>query len=84
MLLIHAGSPDAQKAAAFREALLTAALSPVTRLVWQVGEPAEAVATAAETAGVDLVIAGALDRPAAPNATYVGAVARPLAERARC
>jgi nucleotide-binding universal stress UspA family protein len=31
-----------------------------------------------------LVIAGVLDRPAAANATYVGAVARPLTEQARC
>ena len=84
LLLIHAGSPEAQKEAAFRDALLTAGLSRATRLVWAAGEPAEAVANAAETEGVDLVIAGVLDREAAANATYVGAVARPLAEQARC
>jgi nucleotide-binding universal stress UspA family protein len=85
LLLLHAGTPDPQKEAAFRDALLTARLPPTTRLVWQPGEqPAEAIAAAAETEGADLVIAGVLDRPAAPNATYVGTVARPLAERAGC
>ena len=84
LLLLHAGTPDPQKEAAFRGALLKAGLPPTTRLVWRAGEPAEAIAAAAETEGVDLVIAGAFDRPAAPNATYVGAVARPLAERAGC
>ena len=83
MLLIHAGAPDPQKAAAFRDALLKVGLPPETRLVWRAGEPAEAIAAAAESEGVDLVIAGALDRQAAANAPYVGAVARPLAERAR-
>ena len=84
LLLIHAGFPEAQKEAAFRDALLTAGLSPATQLVWALGEPTEAIAAAAETEGVDLVIAGVLDRQVAANATYVGAVARPLAERARC
>ena len=84
LLLIHAGPPDTQKEAAFRDALLTAGLPATTRLVWQGGEPAEAIAAAAEAEGVDLVITGVLDRPAAPDAPYVGAVARPLAEQARC
>ncbi|MBV9490460.1 MAG: universal stress protein [Verrucomicrobia bacterium] len=84
LLLIHAGAPEAQKEAAFRDALSKVGLSRATRLVWQAGEPAEAVATAAEAEGADLVIAGVLDRPAAADATYVGAVARPLAEQARC
>ena len=84
LLLIHAGPPEAQKEAAFRDALLKVGLSRATRLMWQTGEPAEAIAAAAETEGVDLVIAGVLDRQAAANATYVGAVARPLTEQARC
>ena len=84
LLLLHAGAPEPQKEAAIRDALLTVGLSQATRLVWQAGEPAEAIATAVETEGVDLVIAGVLDHHVDANATYVGAVARPLAERARC
>jgi len=84
LLLIHAGPPDAQKETAFRDALLTMRLPRETRLVWQPGEPADAIAAIADAESVDLVIAGVLDHHAAPNPTYVGAVARPLAEQARC
>jgi hypothetical protein len=84
LLLIHAGVPDAQKEAAFRDALPKAGLSSATRLVWRAGEPAEAISAAAEAEGASLVIAGVLDRPGTTHAMYVGAVARPLAEQARC
>jgi nucleotide-binding universal stress UspA family protein len=83
LLLIHGGTAEARKEAAFRDALAQLGLPPETRLVWQAGEPAEAIATAAETEGADLVIAGVLDRRAAENPTFLGAVARPLAEQAR-
>jgi nucleotide-binding universal stress UspA family protein len=82
-LLIHGGAAEAQKEAAFRDALLQLGLAPETRLVWQAGEPAQAIATAAEAEGVDLLIAGALDHTAAEQPTFLGAVARPLAEQAR-
>ena len=84
LLLLHAGTPEAQKEAAFRDALLEVGLPPTTRLVWRPGEPAEAIAAAAETERVDLVIAGLLDRKALEDTAFLGAVARPLAERARC
>ncbi|MBV9491748.1 MAG: universal stress protein [Verrucomicrobia bacterium] len=84
LVLIHAGCPEPQKEVTFRDALRKVGLPCTTRLVWRTtGDPAEAIAAAAESEGADLVVAGALDRPAVENPAFVGAVARPVAARAR-
>jgi hypothetical protein len=67
-LVIHGGTPDAQKEAAFRDAMFQREMPLETRIVWNEGEPARAIFTAAENEAVDLLIAAA----------------RPLAEQARC
>ena len=54
-----------------------------TRIVWNEGEPAGAIVTAAEKEGVDLLIAGALEGKDVASRSFLGAVARPLAELAR-
>lgn len=82
LVLIHGGTREASKDATFRAALLELGLPPDTRLVWQAGEPAEAIVAAAETIEADLLIAGALDRRAATTPAFLGAVAGPVAERA--
>src|SRR4029077_16047895 len=45
---------------------------------------AEAIVTAAEKEGVDLLIAGALEGKDVASRSFLGAVARPLAKLARC
>ena len=83
LLLIHAGSPYA-KQAEFRDAIFQLKMPRETRIVWNEGEPAEAIVTAAEKEGVDLLIAGALEGKDVAGRSFLGAVARPLAKLARC
>jgi len=84
MLVIHAGAPDAQKEAEFRDAMFQLGMPRETRIVWNEGEPAEAIVTAAEKEGVDLLIAGALEGKDVASRSFLGAVARLLAKLARC
>jgi nucleotide-binding universal stress UspA family protein len=84
LLVIHGGAPDAQKEAEFRDALFQLGMPRETRIVWNQGEPTGAIVTAAEKEGVDLLIAGALEGEKVPSSSFLGAVARPLAEQARC
>ena len=58
-LVIHGGAPDAQKEAAFRDAMFQREMPRETRIVWNQGEPASPIVTAAEKEAVDLLIAGA-------------------------
>jgi len=84
LLVIHAGAPDAQKEAEFRDAMVQLEMPRETRIVWNEGEPAEAIVTAAEKEGVDLLIAGALEGKDVASRSFLGAVAQPLAKLARC
>src|SRR5206468_3244609 len=84
LLVIHGGASDAQKEVAFRDAMFQLEMPRETRIVWNEGEPAGAIATAAEKEGVDLLIAGALERKEVASRSFLGAVARPLAEQVRC
>src|SRR5260370_13519888 len=84
LLVIHAGAPDAQKEAEFRDAMFQLGMPRETRIVWNEGEPAGAIVTAAEKEGVDLLIAGALEGEDVASRSFLGAVALPLAKLARC
>src|SRR5215831_9743224 len=77
LLVIHGGAPDAQKEAEFRDAMFQLEMPRETRIVWNEGEPAGAIVTAAEKEGVDLLIAGALEGKDVANRSFLGAVARP-------
>src|ERR1700736_6029371 len=84
LLVIHGGAPDAQKEAEFRDAIFRLEMPRETRIVWNEGEPARGIVTAAEKEGVDLLIAGALEGKDVASRSFLGAVARPLAKLARC
>src|SRR6516162_2550719 len=84
LLVIHGGAPDAQKEAEFREAMFQIEMPRETRIVWNEGEPVRGIVSAAEKEGVDLLIAGALEGKEVASRSFLGAVARPLAKRARC
>jgi nucleotide-binding universal stress UspA family protein len=84
LLVIHGGAPDAQKEAEFRDAMFQLAMPRETRIIWNEGEPSGAIVTAAEKEGVDLLIAGAFEGKEVASRSFLGAVARSLAEQARC
>src|SRR6516225_12252131 len=84
LLVIHGGAPDAQKKAEFRDAMFQLEMPRETRIVWNEGEPAEAIVTAAEKEGVDLLIAGALEGKDVSSRSFLGAVAQRLAKLACC
>src|SRR5215831_4304581 len=84
LLVIHGGAQDAQKEAEFRDAMFQLQMPRETPIVWNEGEPATAIVTAAEREGVDLLIAGALEGKEVASRSFLGAVARPLAKLARC
>jgi K+-sensing histidine kinase KdpD len=77
--VIHGGAPDAQKEAEFRGAMFQLEMPRETRIVWNEGEPAGAIVTAAEKEGVDLLIAGALEGKDVSSRSFPGAVAQRLA-----
>src|SRR5262245_21245584 len=84
LLVIHGGASGAQKEAEFRGAMFQIEMPRETRIVWNEGEPVRAIVSPAEKEGVDLLIAGALEGKEVASRSFLGAVARPLAKRARC
>jgi len=84
LFVIHGGAPDAQKETEFRDAMFQLEMPRETRIVWSEGEPPDAIVAAAKKEGVDLLIAGALEGEEVASRSFLGAVARPLAKRARC
>jgi hypothetical protein len=75
LLVIHAGAPDAQKEAAFRDAMVQLEMPREARIVWNEGEASRAIVTAAEKESVDLLIAGALEGKEVASRSFLGAVA---------
>jgi nucleotide-binding universal stress UspA family protein len=84
LLVIHAGAPDPQKEAAFRDAMSQLEMPREARIVWNEGEPSRVIVTAAEKESVDLLIAGALEGKELASRSFLGAVARSVAKQARC
>src|SRR5690242_4520915 len=72
LFVIHGGAPDAQKEAEFRDAIFQLGMPPETRILWNEGEPADAIVTAAEKEVVDLLIAGALEGKDVANRSFLG------------
>ncbi len=83
LLLIHAGAPHAQKQAEFRDAIFQLKMPRDPRRL-EGRRTREAIVTAAEKEGVDLLIAGALEGKDVASRSFLGVVARPLAKLARC
>ena len=71
--MIHGGAPEAQKEAEFRDAMFQLELPRETRIVWNEGEPAGAIVTAAGKEGVDLLIAGTLEGKDVASRSFLGA-----------
>lgn len=82
--VIHAAAEHAEAIERFFDALEPLGRSHDTGILWSVGDsPTEAIVAACERGGVDLLLAGALERQG-DHRNFVGGVARELLDRARC
>lgn len=81
--LIHAGESSGEKEARFRAAFEAAGLLPETPVLWASGSPSEAILRTIEAEGVDLLVAGALEKERGLR-YYLGSVARDLVREAPC
>jgi len=80
--ILHAGERLAAHEDRFRAALATCGLPPETPLLWRAGKPAEALVGLVAEHSFDLLVAGALERDAAPH--FLSGVARALLREAPC
>lgn len=81
--LIHAGDPTPEKEAHLKQAMQKADLPDETDIYWMPGAPASAILSAVETHGIDLLLAGALEKER-PLRYYLGSVAHKLVREAPC
>ena len=81
--LIHAGAQTPEKEAQLRAAMQHSGLSGETIIYWMPGAPDAALLSAVETYGIDLLLAGALEKER-PLRYYLGSVARNLVREAPC
>jgi nucleotide-binding universal stress UspA family protein len=81
--LIHADTYDTEKERRFREALERLGLDRNAPIHFQTGEPVHAILEVRQSAGIDLLIAGALERETV-HRSFTGNVARELLRQAPC
>lgn len=82
--VIHAAAETAEKSDAFRQAFRKLCLPADTRIIWvENGAPAEAILEAVKEAGIELLIAGALERDS-EHRHFTGGVARSLLRNIPC
>jgi nucleotide-binding universal stress UspA family protein len=79
--LIHAAEQSADKDARFHDALARFGLRSDTPIHYRTGDPADAILTVQTELGIDLLIAGALERETV-HRNFTGNVARELIRRA--
>jgi nucleotide-binding universal stress UspA family protein len=81
--LIYVGEKDEGTERRFSDALSAMDLPPDSAIYYQKGSPADAIITAAAANGVELIVAGALEKEVVLRA-FVGNVARRLVRDATC
>ena len=84
LTLIHVGTGEAESRAHLQETAHQLAIAHEKTIVWNQKDPAQALLSAAEQSGVELLVAGAFEGPALKRRRFLGPVARHLAENARC
>lgn len=84
LTLIHAGTSEAESRAYLPDAARRIGIPHEEHIVWNQTEPAQALLSATEKAGIDLLVAGAFEGPALGRRRFLGAVPRLLADRAQC
>lgn len=80
--ILHAGAYTAEKEREFLANATTLGLPADTTVLWAEGEPAPALLSLAEKQGVDLLVAGALERDVGPH--FLSGVARTLLRESNC
>jgi nucleotide-binding universal stress UspA family protein len=80
---IHAGQRSDETAKRFGDGFTEAGLDPAPAIHWGDGAPAEAILGQIEQNGIDLLIAGAMERETGGR-HFLGDVARTLMRQARC
>lgn len=81
--LIYVGEKNAKASAKFSSAFKQLGLPADSAILYEQGEPAEAILRAAEKNKVDLIVAGALEKQVVLR-SFIGKVARQLIESAPC
>ena len=81
--LIYVGKRDEETTRKFNSALLQLELPPDSTIHYQEGDPAAAILEAARANGIDLIVAGALEKEAVLR-QFLGNVARRLVREASC
>lgn len=81
--LIYVGEKDEGTAHRFAQALEAMALPADAPIYYQAGQPAEAIIQAAQANGVELIVAGALEKEVVLR-PFLGNVARRLVREATC
>lgn len=81
--LIHVGAHSADKESLLRREMLEAGLPDDVDVQWVSGSPDAAILRAVDTMGVDLLMAGALEKER-PFRYFLGSVARNLVREAPC
>jgi nucleotide-binding universal stress UspA family protein len=83
LTLIHAGSHDRDKEKQLQQVLTETGLPLDTPMLWVVGPPGAAILDAVSQHGIDLLIAGALEKERSLR-YYLGSVAHNLVREAPC
>jgi nucleotide-binding universal stress UspA family protein len=81
--LIYVGEKDPETTRRFGEALAAMQLPPDSLIHYHQGKPAEAILAAVEQNGVELIVAGALEKEVVVR-SFLGNVARRLVKEAKC
>ncbi|MGB8465991.1 MAG: universal stress protein [Terrimicrobiaceae bacterium] len=84
LTLIHVGTSEAESRALLQETADRFAIPHEKTIFWNQKDPAQALLSAAEQSGVELLVAGAFEGPALKRRRFLGPVARRLAENATC
>ncbi|MBZ0200100.1 MAG: universal stress protein, partial [Ignavibacteriaceae bacterium] len=83
LVLIHVGEKKEETEKLLSETVSAAGLNNAsTKIIWATGEPAEAIIRTSSNEGVDLLIAGALEKESFIK-YYVGSVARKIMREAK-
>jgi nucleotide-binding universal stress UspA family protein len=84
LTLIHTGSSESECKAYLEQSASRLAIAHQAGIVWNQSEPAQALVSAAERAGIDLLIVGAFEGPSLGRRRFLGPVPRQLADQAHC
>jgi nucleotide-binding universal stress UspA family protein len=84
LYLIHVGKKSPEREKQLHEVITNAGLaSAEIEIIWTLGEPGNAILNAARSAGINLLIAGALEKENIIK-YYIGSVARRIMRDAEC